>query len=187
MVKGIVVMGGSWGGIGAAIKVLKNLPSGFPLPVVLILHRLKGGLSGMTSIFQKEVSLQVKEVDEKEPICSGTIYIAPTDYHTLIEKNYAFSLDVSEPVNYCRPSIDITFESAADTYGDKAIGIILSGNNKDGANGLDKIYRKGGIALVQDPDEAEACSMPIAALEKVTSARKMNLKEISLFLQMKLK
>jgi two-component system, chemotaxis family, protein-glutamate methylesterase/glutaminase len=181
---GIVVIGGSWGGIGAAMKILKDLPPDYPLPILLILHRLKGGLSGMASIFQKEVSLQVKEIDEKEPINRGTLYIAPADYHTLIEKNMSFSLDVSEPVNYCRPSIDITFESAAEIYGEKTIGIILSGNNNDGSFGLLQINKKGGEAIVQDPDEAEADSMPLAALKKVTAAKSMKLEEISIFLQL---
>jgi two-component system, chemotaxis family, protein-glutamate methylesterase/glutaminase len=179
----IIVIGGSLGGIEASIEILKGLPSDYPVPVILVLHRLRGNTGGLANIFSNALRLRVKEIDEKEEIKSGMVYIAPANYHTLIETDRIFSLDFSETVNFSRPSIDVTFESVSEVYGIKTLGIVLTGNNNDGTWGLHKIARKGGMAIVQDPAEAKAPPMPVSALKKVASAKKMRLSEISVFLQ----
>jgi two-component system, chemotaxis family, protein-glutamate methylesterase/glutaminase len=179
----IIVIGGSLGGIEASIKILKDLPSDYPVPIILVLHRLRGSAEGLVNIFSNALRLRVKEIDEKEEIKSGLVYIAPANYHTLIETDRNFSLDFSETINFSRPSIDVTFESASDVYGSNTLGIILTGNNSDGTMGLYKIAQKGGLAIVQDPAEAKATPMPVSALNKVASAKKMKLSEISVFLQ----
>jgi two-component system, chemotaxis family, protein-glutamate methylesterase/glutaminase len=179
----IIVIGGSLGGIEASIEILKNLPSNYPVPIVLVLHRLRGNAGGLVNIFSNALNLKVKEVDEKEEIKNSSVYIAPANYHTLIESDRIFSLDYSETVNYSRPSIDVTFESASEVYGTKTLGIILTGNNSDGTSGLYKIAQKGGMVIVQDPAEAKAPTMPFSALTKVASAKTMKLLEISLLLQ----
>ncbi len=180
----IILIGASMGGIDAAIQILKPLSSSFPIPILLILHRYKSPHSGLVSIFQRELILQVREIEEKDQIQQGMVYIAPADYHVLIELDKSFSLDDSEPVNFSRPSIDISFESAAEVFGKKTIGIVLTGNNADGSSGLQKISRKGGLTIVQNPEEAEATIMPSAALKKVSSAKALKLKEISILLQL---
>jgi two-component system, chemotaxis family, protein-glutamate methylesterase/glutaminase len=179
----IIVIGGSLGGIEASIQILKNLPSNYPVPIVLVLHRYRDNAGGLVSIFSNALRLKVKEIDEKEEIKNSWVYIAPANYHTLIEKDRVFSLDYSETVNYSRPSIDVTFESASYVYGTKTMGIILTGNNNDGTYGLNKIAQYGGMSIVQDPLEAKASPMPLSALNKVASAKIMKLLEISLLLQ----
>lgn len=113
----IVVIGGSWGGFQASLELLSRLPKDFSIPILLILHRMKNLEGDLESIYQKKTSLQVKEVDEKESLQGGTLYIAPSNYHVLIEENGTFSLDSSEPENHSRPSIDVSFRSAAEVYG----------------------------------------------------------------------
>jgi two-component system, chemotaxis family, protein-glutamate methylesterase/glutaminase len=178
----IIVIGGSLGGIEASIEILKSLPSDYPVPVILVLHRLRGSAGGLVNIFNNALQLKVKEVDEKEEIKNGLVYIAPANYHTLIETDHVFSLDFSETVNFSRPSIDVTFESASEVYGTKTLGIILTGNNSDGAYGLYTIAQKGGLAIVQDPAEAKASPMPVSSLRNVASAKTMKLADISLLL-----
>jgi two-component system, chemotaxis family, protein-glutamate methylesterase/glutaminase len=160
----LIVMGGSWGGISSSISVLSGLPAQFPIPIVLVLHRLKNFESGLLEIYRKKIILNFQEVEDKEKIQKGVVYIAPANYHLLFEKDKTFSLDVSEHENYSRPSIDVTFSSAADIYGPKLTGILLSGANKDGSRGLKYIVEKGGTAIVQDPAEAEVAIMPESAI-----------------------
>ena len=122
--------------------------------------------------------LQVKQAEEKESIQGGTVYIAPPNYHLLIEDDHTFSLSVDNAVNYARPSIDVLFESAADVYGSDLIGVILTGNNDDGSQGLKKIKRNGGLTIVQTPESAEADGMPQAALEAVIPEYMLSLEAI---------
>jgi two-component system chemotaxis response regulator CheB len=177
-----VVMGGSWGGMNAAVEILRRLPSDFPLPVVLVLHRMRGVSSELPALIRKKTYMQVKEADEKEEIQPGMVYVAPADYHLLIEQDLTFSLDVSEAILFSRPSIDVTFESAAQVFGEKVIGIVLSGASKDGSQGLFSIAKTGGLALIQDPGQAEVNTMPQSAMEVVKQAKVMKLHEIALFL-----
>lgn len=178
----LIVIGGSWGGIQASLAILKNLPSDFNIPIVLILHRLKYFDSEMDKIYRKRLNLKVREVDDKASIEPGYVYIAPANYHVLIERDYTFSLDSSELVNYSRPSIDVTFNSAAAIYCKKVLGILLSGANKDGSLGLKNIVEKGGKAVVQDPKEAEIDTMPLSAINSIPSCEVLSLTEIQNFL-----
>jgi two-component system chemotaxis response regulator CheB len=178
-----VVIGGSWGGMNAAVEILRHLPAKFPLPVVLVLHRMRGVNSELPALIRKKTYIQVKEADEKEEMRQSTVYVAPADYHLLIEQDKTFSLDVSEAILFSRPSIDVTFESAAQVFGDRLIGIILSGASKDGSQGLKAIARSGGITIVQDPSQAEADMMPQSAMNVVKQAKVMKLQEIASFLE----
>jgi two-component system chemotaxis response regulator CheB len=177
-----VVIGGSWGGMNAAVEVLKHLPAAFPLPVILVLHRMRGVNSELPALIRKKTYVEVKEADEKEAMQQSTVYVAPADYHLLIEEDKTFSLDVSEAILFSRPSIDVTFESAAQVFGDRLIGIVLSGASKDGSQGLYTIDRAGGTTIVQDPSQAEADTMPQSAREVVKQAKVMKLEEIASFL-----
>lgn len=174
----LIVIGGSWGGIQASLSILKELPANFSLPVVLVLHRLRNHDSDLHSIYSKKLALKVQEVEEKESIQGGCLYLAPANYHVLIEKDRSFSLDVSELENFSRPSIDVTFTSAADVYGEGMLAILLSGASKDGSMGLKYIREKGGEVIVQDPSEAEADTMPNSAISIVPDCRIFNIQKI---------
>lgn len=178
----LIVMGGSWGGLQASLTVLKGLPAGYKIPIVLVLHRLRSFEGELPSIYENKLALNVQEVEEKEEIKAGHVYIAPANYHVLIEKDRTFSLDVSELENFSRPSIDVTFASAADIYGKSTIGILLSGANKDGSLGLLAIRNKGGVTIVQDPDEAEVNTMPRSAIEHVPESMILKQEQIQAFL-----
>ncbi|MFT2010709.1 chemotaxis protein CheB [Pontibacter sp. 13R65] len=178
----VVVMGGSWGGIQASLKILQGLPSGFALPVVLVLHRLRNTESELQHIYEKKVKLQVQEIDEKKPLLPGHVHLAPANYHVLVEKDKTFSLDVSDLENYSRPSIDVTFMSAADVMGKQLIGILLSGASRDGSVGLKYIHDKGGLTIVQDPAEAEVSTMPESAIKLIPGCSVMGLGRIQEFL-----
>ncbi|HRE50474.1 MAG TPA: chemotaxis protein CheB [Flavitalea sp.] len=159
----LVLIGGSAGSIQIILKALQPLlPGNFA--VVIVLHRKPSSDSTLIDIFGGKTALRVKEADEKERIQPATVYIAPADYHLLIEKDGSFSLDDSEKVNFSRPSIDITFESAAEVYGSAAVAILLSGASIDGIEGLQKIKTRGGLCIVQDPDTAEVDFLPRQAL-----------------------
>jgi two-component system, chemotaxis family, protein-glutamate methylesterase/glutaminase len=160
----LIIIGGSWGGIQASMAILKDLPGDFPIPILLVLHRLKNVDSNLGEVYGNKLALKVREVEEKERPEAGTLYIAPANYHVLLEKDHTFSLDVSQPENYSRPSIDVTLRSAAAVYGPALAGIILSGANKDGSAGLEEVVAGGGLALVQAPEEAEVSTMPQAAI-----------------------
>jgi two-component system, chemotaxis family, protein-glutamate methylesterase/glutaminase len=162
-----VVIGGSWGGTEALIQILKDLPASFALPIIVVLHRQKNTISFLIEILSKRIHIPVKEVEEKEAILSGFVYIAPPNYHILIEQDRTFSLDVSQEISYSRPSIDVLFESAALVYKHKLVGILLTGANADGSEGMSTIAKEKGLTVVQDPDDAESNIMPKAALSKV--------------------
>jgi two-component system chemotaxis response regulator CheB len=173
----IVVIGTSWGGLNALRTIAGALPATFALPVVLVQHRHKdsGGMLG--SLLESWSALPVTEVEDKQPITPGHLYVAPPDYHLLVEAGY-FSLSTEEPVRFSRPSIDVTFESAADSYGARTVGVVLTGANEDGARGLKRIVEAGGYAIVQDPASAEMPIMPEAALRSVPAARRVPLEAI---------
>lgn len=180
--KNILVIGGSWGGLQASLSILSGLPADFKIPIILVLHRLKNFESNLQGIYRNKLSLQVKEIEEKEKIEEGCVYIAPSNYHVLLERDQTFSLDVSEHENYSRPSIDVTFSSAAEVFGNKTMGILLSGASKDGSRGLKSIQEEGGLTIVQDPGEAEVATMPAAAISLVPGCRIYTLKRIHEFL-----
>jgi two-component system, chemotaxis family, protein-glutamate methylesterase/glutaminase len=174
-----VVIGGSCGAIDALLKILSPLPSGYPLPLFVVVHVPPDRKSGLPELFAARLRLTVKEVEDKEPIRAGTVYFAAPDYHTLIDPELCLSLSCDAPVLFSRPSIDVLFESAADVYGDGLVGVILTGASADGAQGLRAICQAGGVALVQAPESAEASAMPRAALEACPSARALSLEDIA--------
>ncbi len=142
-----------------------QLPADFPIPVVLVIHRSRKFKSSLEELLHRRAKLSVKLADDKEAMEKGCVYFAPSDYHLLLEPEGVFSLDSSEPVLFCRPSIDITFKSVADVYEDKVMAILLSGANEDGAEGICHVYEKGGVTVVQDPEHAEVKTMPEAAIK----------------------
>ncbi|NEQ26961.1 MAG: chemotaxis protein CheB [Microcoleus sp. SIO2G3] len=163
MTVSLVVIGASLGGFSALKLVLGKLPPTFSVPIAIVQHRHKESRTTLASYLQPLLSLPIREVEDKDEIAPGTIYLAPADYHLLIERDY-FTLSTDEPVCYARPSIDVLFESAADVYGDRVIGIVLTGANQDGAQGAAAIKARGGRVIVQDPQTAESSVMPNAAI-----------------------
>ena len=174
----VVGIGTSWGGLAAMSRLLGDLPGDFSLPVVVVQHRSKDSDRLLTELLQDATDLKVCEVEDKEPLMPGTVHIAPANYHVLIDAGY-LSLTLEEPVRFSRPSIDVMFSSAADTYGSGAIGVVLTGANEDGARGLYHIAKRGGRALVQDPRTAEIPIMPDAALKAVPSAEVLTLEALA--------
>lgn len=166
----LVVIGTSLGGLHALEVLLAGLPKSFPLPVAIVQHRYKAADSTLATLLQRYSAMQVKEPEDKEAIVPGQIYLAPADYHLLVEAGLSqgivpyFALSTEAPVAYARPSIDVLFESAADAYTQKVIGVILTGANDDGAQGLAKIKTRGGMTIVQEPATAEVPVMPEAAI-----------------------
>ena len=174
----VIVSGTSWGGLNALSTVIAGLPATFALPLVVVQHRSPDAPGFLAELLQTRTSLCVVEVDDKRPIVGGHVYIAPANYHLLIDRGF-FSLSTDAPVRYSRPSIDVTFISAADEYGRRAVGVVLTGANEDGALGLKRIADRGGYAIVQDPETAELPVMPRAALRAVPTARVVKLDHIA--------
>jgi two-component system, chemotaxis family, protein-glutamate methylesterase/glutaminase len=160
----IVVLGTSSGGLKALQFLLPQLPATFQTPVVIVQHRGSYPDSDLCDFLAGYSRLPLSEPEDKEPIQDGHVYLAPRDYHLLIEDE-SFALSTESPIAYARPSIDLLFESAADTYRERVIGMILTGANRDGALGLAKIKSQGGLAVVEDPESATNPEMPRAALE----------------------
>ena len=179
----VIAIGGSWGGMDALIRILKDIDTNFFLPVIVVLHRHKFTESSLSEILRKYLKLEIKEINEKEKICGGIVYLAPRNYHVLIESDRTFSLDASEMVNYARPSIDVLFQSVALIYAEKAIGILLTGANSDGSQGLKEISRRGGLTIVQDPEDAESQSMPLSALQIMKPDYIFSQENINIFLK----
>ncbi len=177
-----IVIGASAGGIRALGTILSDLPANFSLPIIIVLHIPSSHPSTLSNVFRSMVKLEVKEAEEKEIIKGGTIYFAPPGYHLLIEKDHSFSLSNEEPVCFSRPSIDVTFESAAWIYEKKLIGLLLTGANEDGSYGMKKIKESGGTTIVQDPTGAEHQEMPRSALPYVLPENIMNLNQIATYL-----
>lgn len=159
-----VIIGGSAGSFQVITKILASLPKNFRLPVFLCLHRLKHVRSGFVEALSIKSVLPIVEPYDKEHVRSGKIYLAPANYHMYVELGNIFSLSTEEPVNHSRPSIDLSFFSAAYTYKNKLIGIILSGANKDGAQGLKRVSDNGGLTIVQDPAECQVKTMTTASM-----------------------
>ena len=159
-----IVIGASAGGLTALEILLPCLPVHYDLPVIIVQHSHPGSDDFLTRYLNNKCKLIVKQADDKEPVLPGIVYFAPPNYHLLIEMDHSFSLSVEYPVNFARPSIDVLFETAAEAYGSKLMGIILTGASADGARGLMKIKSAGGITVVQDPRTAEAEIMPKSAI-----------------------
>ncbi|MET0962260.1 MAG: chemotaxis protein CheB [Noviherbaspirillum sp.] len=159
-----VVLGGSAGGLEALLRVLSGLPADFSLPLIALLHLPSGGDSKLAEVLGARLAIPVREAGDKQPIAPGTLYVAPGGYHLLVEQDYSFALSCEAPVHYSRPSIDVLMESAADAWRARLAGILLTGANDDGADGLARIGELGGLTVVQDPDEAAIPTMPRAAI-----------------------
>jgi two-component system chemotaxis response regulator CheB len=161
----IIVIGTSRGGLKALEEVLSGIGSDFVVPMVIVQHRRKDLETGLCEHLGRNSPLPVSEPEDKEPILAGHVYLAPSDYHLLIETK-SFALSTDPPINFARPSIDVLFESAAHEYKERAIGVILTGSNQDGAQGLAAIKSHGGVAIVEDPMTAAHRTMPDAALAR---------------------
>ena len=159
-----IVIGLSSGGLNALKIMFSLLPADFKMPVMIVQHISPRSGNQWIDLLNHKSNMRIKEADEKEKIEPGIAYIAPPNYHLLVEKDKTFSLTVTERVNYARPSIDVLFESAADAYKSKLIGVILTGSNNDGTNGLKRIQECGGLTIVQDPQTAESPYMPASAI-----------------------
>jgi two-component system, chemotaxis family, protein-glutamate methylesterase/glutaminase len=176
---GIVVIGGSAGAMTVLVELLPSFPADFPLPIVIAVHLHPRQDNAHIERLADQCALKVKEADEKESIQAGAIYLAPPNYHLLIEDDRTFSLSIDERVNYARPSIDVLFETAAQAYGPQTVGVVLTGANNDGAHGLQCIKEQGGLTIVQDPRTAESTYMPQAALEATPVDHVLSVPEIS--------
>jgi two-component system chemotaxis response regulator CheB len=177
-----VVIGVSSGGVDALKVLLPALPASFPLPVAIVHHRDPHSDGFLAAFLNTMSRIAVSEAEDKEPFCAGHAYLAPPGYHLLIESDQSLSLSVDQRVNYCCPSIDVLFESAADVFAESLIGIVLTGANADGAQGLKAIKARGGLAVVQDPQTASATAMPRAALEATAVDHVVDLERIAPFL-----
>jgi two-component system, chemotaxis family, protein-glutamate methylesterase/glutaminase len=174
----IIVVGTSWGGLSALRALAGALPRELGLPVAVVQHRHKDSDRLLATLLQDRTALTVCEIEDKQPVLPGFLFIAPPDYHLLIERGH-FSLSTDEPVRYSRPSIDVAFTTAADSYGACAVGVVLTGANADGAEGLARIAERGGLTVVQSPATAESPTMPRAALDAVPSARVLAIPQIA--------
>lgn len=179
----ILLMGGSAGSFKLLLRIVKILPPGLNKTVIIVLHRKKNFLSEIEKLFNQSSSLPLKEIGDKDKIRKNAIYIAPANYHTLIEKGDYFGLDVSEPLWFSKPSIDVTFESAAEVYKEHCTAILFSGANQDGAQGLLKLKNTGSLTIVQHPLDAEFPEMPNAAINAAAADYVLKTNEILELLQ----
>lgn len=178
-----LVIGGSAGGLKALQSILAPLPADFSLPLLVVLHRLPVPDDLLAFTLNEACRLRVKEADQADRIEAGYVYLAPANYHLLVERDKSLSLSIEAKVSYSRPSIDVLFETAAEAYLGGLIGIILSGANHDGTAGLRKIKAKGGLTIAQDPATAESKLMPNSAIRENVVDKILSLTEISSFLR----
>ena len=162
----LVVIGASAGGVAALLTLLAPLPAGHALPVVVVLHLLPRHESQLVRVLSHRLTLPVREPRDKAPIEPGCIYVAGADYHLLIESDHSFSFSSEPPVSFSRPSIDVLMQSAADAYGPALAGVLLTGANMDGAEGMAAIHAAGGLTIVQQPADAAVPTMPAAAIAR---------------------
>jgi two-component system, chemotaxis family, protein-glutamate methylesterase/glutaminase len=177
----LVAMGASAGGVDALKEILSRLPPDLPFSLLLVPHRARDTSDGLLHLLKGSTSGLVLEPEDKEPILPGRIYLAPADYHLLVDGR-SFALSTEELVHYARPSIDVTFESAAQAYRERMVGIILSGAGKDGASGLARVKAMGGLTAAQDPETALVRAMPDAAIALAEPHRILPLEEIGEFI-----
>lgn len=178
-VKKLVLIGGSAGSLEVLMHVLPELSTGLAFPIVIVLHRKHSDDLTLEELIAMKTVIPVKEVEDKTIMTNGAIYIVPSDYHLLFEKDGTLALDASEKVNYSRPSIDVVFESAADTFGPSVTAILLSGSNADGAFGCSHIKENGGMVIIQDPKSAGMSYMPSSAIQMVEPDMVVDIEEIA--------
>lgn len=179
MVYEAVVIGASAGGLSALQEMLSLLPADFSLPILIVQHRLPAQNDLISFTLNESCLLNVKEADQHEPILAGHAYLAPSNYHLLVEPDKRVSLSIDEKVSYSRPSIDVLFETAADVYRSGLIGIVLTGANRDGTVGMQKIKDRGGLTMAQDPKTAEVAVMPNSAIRANVVDKVLSLSEIA--------
>jgi two-component system chemotaxis response regulator CheB len=178
-----VVIGASAGALEALSSLLPGLPADYRLPILVVVHLPPDKTSLLAELLRVRCAIRVREAEDKEPIEPGVVYFAPPDYHLLVEEDKRLSLSDDEPVLFSRPSIDVLFESAADAYGGGLIGVVLTGANSDGANGLKAVVEAGGVAVIQSPGSAYAVAMPEAAIAACPAARVLPVNEIAAYLR----
>ncbi len=178
-----VVIGGSAGGVEALSMLLPGIPAASPASFFVVLHLPRDRPSLLVEVFARKCAVAVREAEDKEPVAPGTVYFAPTDYHLLIDDGPQLALSADDLVHHSRPSIDVLFESAAQVYGPRLLGVILTGANEDGSAGLAAVHRAGGATVVQEPASAQAPQMVRAALEATPSSRVLSLEAIARLLQ----
>lgn len=174
-----IVVGASAGGVEALLKIFGDLPEGFALPIIAVLHLPDERRSQLAQVFARRLRIPVKEARDKEVIEAGTVYFAGPGYHLSVEHDYSLSLSQEDRVHYSRPAIDYLFASAADAYGKGLLAILLTGANQDGARGLAHVKQSGGTTVVQDPKEAHIAVMPLAALALHTPDHILTLSRIA--------
>lgn len=175
----LIIFGGSSGSLDALLTVFTFLDPAFNIPIVVVVHRNSNANESLAQVLASKTDLLIKEADEKEFVLPGKVYIAPPDYHLLFEKNGSLSLDDSEKVRFSRPSIDVSFQSAADVYKKELVAVLLSGSNADGAAGMLAIKQQGGVTIIQNPEEALFNHMPLQAKSKTSIDHTLTAVEIA--------
>lgn len=178
------IIGGSAGSLDVLLKVLPVVKPDIGFPIIIVVHRKQGTDSLLPALLSTRTKLKVKEVDEKEPILAGTVYIAPSDYHLLIEQDQTFSLDYSEKINYFRPAIDVTFQTAAEVYQSELVCLLLSGSNTDGVEGLKRVKAWDGTTAIQDPETAQVAYMPAQAKLHVQIDHELSIEAMGEFINL---
>jgi two-component system chemotaxis response regulator CheB len=173
-----LVIGASWGGVEALTTLVSELPADFPLAVVVVQHQHPHARNALASILSRASPMAVKDVDDKDEMNAGTIYLAPANYHLLLERDRTLSLSLDAPVLFCRPALDVTFASVAAAVGGRCMGLVLTGANEDGAEGIRKIKAAGGYTMAQEPSTAVAPVMPKAAIATGCVDKILRLEEI---------
>ena len=174
----LVIIGASWGGLHAVSEILSGLPEDFPAPIVIVQHRQESAEDLLSTLLDRRGPLTVREAEDKTRLSAGCVHVAPPGYHVLVEPGH-LELSTEAQVHFSRPSIDVAMESAAHSYGDRAIGVVLTGASDDGAAGLAEIRRLGGVAVAQDPETAERATMPAAAIAAAHPQHVCQLAEIA--------
>ncbi|MCE6987840.1 chemotaxis protein CheB [Dyadobacter sp. CY323] len=178
----MLLIGGSAGSLEVLFKLLPMLDADLPFPLVIVLHRRSSGDSSLSDLLSTKTLIPTREVEDKDPIAATNLYLAPADYHLLIEKKQFFSLDDSEKINFSRPSIDVTFESASEIYKSGVVAILLSGANEDGTKGLLSIKKAGGRTAAQDPQTAQMQFMPHYAITHHAVDLILNIQQMAEFI-----
>ncbi|MET3113140.1 two-component system chemotaxis response regulator CheB [Pedobacter sp. CG_S7] len=179
-----LIIGGSAGSLDVLLKVLPAIDSQIKFPIIIVIHRKNGTESLLPELLSGHTRLTVKEAEEKEALLPGTIYIAPSDYHLLLELNHTFSLDYSEKINFSRPAIDPTFQTGAEVFKDKLVCLLLSGSNADGVNGLKTAKNWGGRVIIQNPETAQVAFMPEQAKLQVDTDFILNAEDMAEFINL---
>ena len=173
-----MVIGASAGGVAALRTVLGSLPAGLPVPVLIVLHLPRDRPSLVAGLLDEGCALPVREAQDKDPLRPGTVYVAPPDYHLLVEGRDAVALSVDPPVLFSRPAIDPLFESAAEAFGPRLLALLLTGASSDGSGGVAAVRRRGGTAWIQQPDDAASPLMPASALAHAGADAVLSLQDI---------